>query len=968
MDSFGRFVAILMAVIMVGFIPFQYSAQLQGENIDNYIKAKTEEFTQTIRQEAQITLDRYEDFCDTLHATDNMYDVDIRIASPLSGKDLGSLSDEGTSDVAMVNNPELTAHIHTDDCYAGHRHKESGCIFSGDVTKQIIIERIHTFSSSNTYSNYYMVTCATCGKLLFTFSYNVNNDYRTGSCLHYCSYNTSGQPITTQYNLPRYGYRSNSVYDNFDLKLQYMMVNAGYTENTNSYIKSNPTSWSGGTIPIYSDGQSGDTNPAMYLPWLGCVYCGKYGVNYSCGLTQDELPICDKVVTGITATCPSQTVILGGSIITTATATYLDGHTGTVNCTASGFDANKIGTQTVTLTYSGLVGNAKTTGTRTCTITVVVNSHATLSSLAVTPSSATVYNGTEPAYTVAAVYSDGTTKTLSPEQYTKAGWSDGPGTKTVTFSYTEDDKTVTTTVVITVKPNLTYVRAAPQSQSVVRYSSPDLTVTAYYEDGSTAQVTDYSLTGFDKTALGSQTVTVEYTENGITKTDTIEITVTHLTKTCAECGMTYELDDNDSDRGCPNCRSTLVSITASPSYSIVNKGEMPDIEVTATFLDGHTETVDGWTSTFIPDVVGFQTVTISYLDKTADVTVYVIDTITCSVCGTEYSRTVDGNDPGCPICSKKVVSITASPKTFTMEANSQMPITVTALYADGHTGEVTDWASDLPLGQYGTFVVTVSYKGCTDTVTATVSNPGFIHCPVCGLDYDPYKNPHGCPVCSVTLTGIEAYPANESYQVYPGTQLKLEIVLIYADGHKTAVYDGYSVTNYDPEVIGIQTVTVSYSEFSTELTIEVVKGAMMVTCPNGHEYYTNEDGSDPGCPFCNQEDGAEEYDFLIIKNNTEIVNELYDNGIVYLNPGDYLTVTVTRKNETLYERFRSVIAGADVRYGEKVISGGAVDPIVTDVKTQLVGENIMSTCKNGHRYLLNPDGSDPGCPICSSPD
>lgn len=99
-----------------------------------------------------------------------------------------------------------------------------------------------------------------------------------------------------------------------------------------------------------------------------CLKKGKYYDSTG----KEVSPICDKVVVSISATNPNQTVDKGKPIITTATATYLDGHKAIVNC-SSNYNPNLVGKQTVTLTYTGLVGNAKTTGTRNCKVEVTVN-------------------------------------------------------------------------------------------------------------------------------------------------------------------------------------------------------------------------------------------------------------------------------------------------------------------------------------------------------------------------------------------------------------------------------------------------------------------------------------------------------------------------------------------------------------------------------------------------------------------
>ncbi len=62
---------------------------------------------------------------------------------------------------------------------------------------------------------------------------------------------------------------------------------------------------------------------------------GTYPTRYAHKVNRTT-PRCSEVVmSAIVATNPTQTVNVGGSIITTATASFLDGHTGTVNCTSN---------------------------------------------------------------------------------------------------------------------------------------------------------------------------------------------------------------------------------------------------------------------------------------------------------------------------------------------------------------------------------------------------------------------------------------------------------------------------------------------------------------------------------------------------------------------------------------------------------------------------------------------------------
>lgn len=57
------------------------------------------------------------------------------------------------------------------------------------------------------------------------------------------------------------------------------------------------------------------------------------------------------------------------------------------------------------------------------------------------------------------------------------------------------------------------------------FDASGMVVKAMYSDGTSAIVTDYILSGFDSSAEGTNTVTVSYTENGINKTCTFDITV-----------------------------------------------------------------------------------------------------------------------------------------------------------------------------------------------------------------------------------------------------------------------------------------------------------------------------------------------------------------------------------------------------------------------------------------------------------
>ncbi|MDD4112759.1 MAG: hypothetical protein PHC56_06975, partial [Herbinix sp.] len=197
--------------------------------------------------------------------------------------------------------------------------------------------------------------------------------------------------------------------------------------------------------------------------------CLKEGKYYDVNGVEIQ-PICNKVVSSIRAKHPAQTVKKGQAINTTAIATYLDGHEGEVNCT-SNFIANQIGNQTVTLTYSGLVGNAKTAGTRTCTVNITVIPIRKLTSIAVFPEYQDIQRYSLPALTVRANYDDGTSKLLNSLEYNISGFNDANiALQSVVVTYAEGEITRSATVIVKVSALL---KECPRCNQIYELNADD---------------------------------------------------------------------------------------------------------------------------------------------------------------------------------------------------------------------------------------------------------------------------------------------------------------------------------------------------------------------------------------------------------------------------------------------------------------------------------------------------------------
>ena len=104
------------------------------------------------------------------------------------------------------------------------------------------------------------------------------------------------------------------------------------------------------------------------------------------------------------------------------------------------------------------------------------------------------------------------------------------GMTSVTIRYTEGGRSVTTTQAVTVIPKLVSIAVTtPPTKTAYRYgeafSAAGMVVTATYTDGNSAAVTGYTTSPASFISLGDQSVTVKYTENGVSVAVTTPVTV-----------------------------------------------------------------------------------------------------------------------------------------------------------------------------------------------------------------------------------------------------------------------------------------------------------------------------------------------------------------------------------------------------------------------------------------------------------
>lgn len=137
-----------------------------------------------------------------------------------------------------------------------------------------------------------------------------------------------------------------------------------------------------------------------------------------------------------------------------------------------------------------------------------------------------------------------TTAEVTGYQVTPSPLTDG--TQEVTITYSELGKTCQTTYPVTVTHRLTSIEVT-SNPSTITYEYGDtlqttgMVVTAHYSDSTTSAVSGYQCSPTSLTTVGSQQITVSYTENSVQQSTTFNVTVNRMsvTKPTWKSNLTY---------------------------------------------------------------------------------------------------------------------------------------------------------------------------------------------------------------------------------------------------------------------------------------------------------------------------------------------------------------------------------------------------------------------------------------------
>ena len=392
-----------------------------------------------------------------------------------------------------------------------------------------------------------------------------------------------------------------------------------------------------------------------------------------------------KTMTAIAATPATASIAAGATQQFTATATYSDGSTGdetssvtwtsssaSVATIAAGGMATAVaaGSSTMTASLNGMSGAAALT---------VTAATKTLSSIAVTPATASIAAGATQQFVATATYSDGSTAVVT----STATWSSSStatatisaaglatavaaGTSTITATLNGVSGTAALTVTAVTK-TLVSIAVTPATASIAAGATQQFVATATYSDGSTAVVTSTAAWSSSSTATatisvaglatgvaaGSTTITAAV--NGVS--GTAALTVTAVTK-------------------------TLVSIAVSPATPSVPVGETQQFTATATYSDGSTANVST-TATWSSSSTATATISATGL---ATAVAAGPSTITASLSGVSGTTILT-------VTSKAITSIAVTPIAASFAIGSTQQFTATATYSDSSTANVTSTAT-----------------------------------------------------------------------------------------------------------------------------------------------------------------------------------------------------------------------------------------------------------------------------------
>ncbi|MEE3450018.1 MAG: bacterial Ig-like domain-containing protein, partial [Acutalibacteraceae bacterium] len=593
---------------------------------------------------------------------------------------------------------------------------------------------------------------------------------------------------------------------------------------------------------LYTDATVEDVTQYVTVSGYDCMKEGVQTITVTYQNVSDTFEVTVKQIESelmyIEVTPPSKTIYYVGEQLNTEGMTVLAYYSSddiidvTQSVTLTGFTSDTAGDITVTVEYNGK--------TAEFTVTII---DIELVKIEVTPPDKRVYNIGESfssdGMKVTAYYSNSETKEVY--DYSVSGFdSSTEGVKTITVEY--QGKTASFEITVLADDVvLESISVTPPSKTVYEYGEQldtnGMVVMAHYSNGAQEEITSFvTITGFDSTTTGTQQITVEYQ------------------------GCTAYFEVFVYSPAIINIERIEVTPPNKTVYSIGESLDLDGMIVIAYYSNGNRENVtnDCEVSGFDSTAAGTITLTVSYQGKTAEFTVTILK----------------------PEVYLDHISVVYPTKTTYSigEAFDPTGMSVYAYYSDGSILDVTQQAeiSGFDSGYAGEQLITVSYGGFSESFTVNVYliESELLYIEIAELPYklhywkDEYINIDGLKVNAyystgeivdvtgqVSVYGYNMYNVGEQsvtvefenksteftvyvheiellyIEIVPPTKrvyfvgdyldtTGLEVRAYYSNGDIENIYY-VSVTGYDNETPGIQTITVEYEGKTATFEIEV---------------------------------------------------------------------------------------------------------------------------------------------------
>lgn len=523
---------------------------------------------------------------------------------------------------------------------------------------------------------------------------------------------------------------------------------------------------------------------------------------------------------------------------------------------AEGYNAtpDTFGVQTVTVTYEG----------KSATFEVKVKDKEVTGIVWETDPATSVIEGQGLAVAlkdakITASYDDGTSDSVAVTDQMCSGFKDEVGTHKVTVTY--GGKELTFDIEVKEK-QLTKVdwKKTPDKTEYIEGTELDVTgavITVSYDNGNTEEkaVTADMVTGFGKETIGEQTLTVTYTEKGVSKTVTFKVTVKK--KSLAEISIESAPSNTTVKEGqkldvtggtvkvvYDNGTSKVVDLTADMVSGFDNT-KIGEQEVTVTFVEGNVSK----TTTFQVTVVEKAVEAIVLTSAPTNLTVLEGKEIdfagaTLKVVydnGTEDFNVALTKDMISGFDNRKIgeqnITVCYAGKelkdafTVTVIEKSVKNVEITKNdVTEVKEGKVLTFAGELTVTYDNGDVETVAFTSDAvkvDTSAVDTTKPGTYKV---SLAYTDKKNEthtlsYDVVVVEKVLEKIEITTKPSKTSIVEGTKLDVTdgVITLYYDNDTTATVamTNDMISGFDNAKIGNQTVTVTYAGKTTELEVTV---------------------------------------------------------------------------------------------------------------------------------------------------